>query len=547
MSRRALSLVIVMLLSILVVLVATLFGPTEWSSNAEDDRAHQGLPISEETPATSPGGRSDIPRSSASISAPGPSRERRADRCIVIDQERRPISGAELQRIPADRRYSPASSVVVLGKADSLGVLELPEQWRAEPLGFRHVMRAKGYLSRQVAQIPGGDTPNEIVLDRARTFEISCVDSSGAPVTDVGVLATRTTGDLAMALDAHSDVRWVPGPYQYSAVHLAATDGRGVARLEDLGPESYGLALQSKTHVVDAPPGSIEPGAPEKITVVFSPLWVASVEVVGDEVVGASLSVSTSPGDIHPHIAATIRQVSEQLRERFPNAHSEVGVIQNAKLSSVAFSAYLARAGVLNARVKQRLLREFTRPEVIRADAAIQPSGAIRSFDIELLDRDGRHLSPDCIGLSMHTPQGGSVRVAVNRSGPTRLPNGSFSIFTAHRFLGEALGSRELKIDEQTPNRITIRADRALRLCQIDPVTSEGWEVSNGRISLSFGGRSIMCFVHDRSGFSMVLPVGKGSIQLSALGLSSSRVPVMIDESPSEGTQTIPIEVRSNH
>lgn len=527
---------------------ALLLGVTAWlwlDSGVQPRESYSQIPINDPQPVET--ARSDGSNSTAmAASSPDqrPSRVEVQHTCTIVNEEGSPIVTARLLALATKDRAVPESSVRPMAMADSGGVLVLPADWRSPIPGKRVVLYAPGYRMLEQSEITGREFPARIVMKQATHLTIRCVDQNGHPVRDACAAITRTSLSSEAVLQALSNERLIPGPIADSAIHLGRADSNGIIFVDGFQALVYSAGVWSESMVRETTGDPLDLTSSQEIVVRFCSFWCVGVEVPSDRVLAHRFSRKP---DLRGMVAdRNLEKQKEALERQWPNAVFELGVQWDDSSPDVSYQLLAEMSGFLSGTLRPVPLSAFTGPVSLTAPGQASVAKPTRLIRFRLRDRADVSWPIDiATQLTIGSPAGGTLPLPLDASGQARVPHGTVALQVRNPFLQGLVAPPLIAIDESTPDQVEFAVDAQLRECRIEVSSTEGWEVSNGVMTLAIGGKSMTLFAGNLRNMKLLLPIGRGKVSFSAHNIAAKSIPFTVEAAPDASPQTIRIEIQT--
>jgi len=466
-------------------------------------------------------------------------------RCRIVGEGDEAISSAQLVIQAIRDRYIPQSRLKPLAKADRDGIIELPSDWRKPVPGSRAVLVAPGYCSLQEPDIPGGLSPEKIVMKRACRLAIRCIDNLGRPVRDACASVSRMTGNADACFAALSEEALLPGPNPDSAIHLGRADENGIIHIGGLDQDEYSVAVRSSSMILESSLEKVQCGKVGELTARFRPVWIVGIEIAGDRVIAADFSSPKDSRDVSSRVARLIESQSKVAKEKWPNAGLGLGSQWGEAPPKVAYRLLCERSGYYSGTTDAMPLEAFAGPTVLPRNAS-NTLGS-RSFHVSFVDAAGLEWPIDRgTQLTVNAPNGSPLVVPIDDSGRCVLPVGEVAIRSLNKLISGRILTPNFQVDDSMPARLRVPISTRVRECRFQVLSTEGWAVDNGYLSINIDGQSVAVVASDLRQSKLLLPLGRGTLTFSAMNMSAKAVPFTVEATASPEPQTIRVEIQTS-
>lgn len=465
--------------------------------------------------------------------------------CLVVDERNEPVISARLIVQETKDRYVPLSQVLSLAVSDSKGMMNLPDGWRTPRAGCRIALFAPGFCLLPESEIPGGESPAKIVMKRACSLAIQCIDHLGRPVLDACASISRTSADVDTCFAALAEEIMIPGPNPDSAIHLGRSDASGIISIGGLDGDEYPVSVQSSSMILEASLEKTRCGVATEITARFRPVWIVGLEIAGDRIIASEFNRPRDSRDVSAGVTRPIDRHRRGASQKWSNAALELGSQWGDAPPKISYRLLGERSGYYFGAVDATPLDAFTAPTVLTEKSSNQVRTRPLHFCFQ--DAGGLRWSIDkATQLIIEPPSGGPMLLPMDEMGKCVAPFGSISVRTLNKLIAGHVKSTKFLVDDSTPEEIRIPVDVRLRECLLEIVSNEGWTASNGYVSLSMEGRSAGFVASDLRGVKLVMPVGRGTAVFSAMNMNAKSVPFTVEPTSIAEPQTIRVEVQTS-
>lgn len=505
------------------------------------------LPVGVSSDLSRPSSSPSASGEAAVVGAPvgGSSRREAFAPCLVVDERNEPVISARLIVQETKDRYVPLSQVLSLAVSDSKGMMNLPDGWRTPRAGCRLALFAPGFCMLPESEIPGGETPARIVMKRACSLAVRCIDHLGRPVLDACASISRTSADADTCFAALAEEIMIPGPNPDSAIHLGRADASGIISIGGLDGDEYSVSVQSSSMILEASLEKTRCGVATEITARFRPVWIVGLEIAGDRIIASEFNRPRDSRDVSAGVTRPIDRHRRGVSQKWSNAALELGSQWGAAPPKISYRLLGERSGYYFGAVDATPLDAFTAPTVLTEKSSNQVRTRPLHFCFQ--DAGGLRWSIDkATQLIIEPPSGGPMLLPMDEMGKCVAPFGSISVRTLNKLIAGHVKNPKFLVDDSTPEELRIPVDVRLRECLLEIVSTEGWSASNGYVSLSMEGRSAGFVASDLRGVKLLMPVGRGTAVFSAMNMKAKSVPFTVEPTSIAEPQTIRVEVQTS-